>query len=27
VAAAIVAALELPETAELTDLHIRPMKK
>lgn len=27
VAAAIVAALELPDTAELTDLHIRPMNK
>lgn len=27
VAAAIVAALELPDTAELTDLHIRPMRK
>jgi short-subunit dehydrogenase len=27
VAATIVAALELPDTAELTDLHIRPMKK
>jgi len=27
VAASVIAALELPETAEVTDLHIRPMQK